>query len=262
MLALSSSDSDLKQHERQLQLVTEDGMIPIIDDGSRIQYYSITNADWILGTLHVKKAFQNIKHFNQPRLSYWVTFPRMNKDREDVMVDCFRRPFSTAEPIDIFSQRDGGIWIPGFIDGEPRQCAVTVGYRVRIEHDNEEAILDNIPPWRLRRRFPPGCPVQVYQGLERGWVQAVVHSLAAADSSPPPLPPLGQTSPGGVHDSNAKCPNTSGYWMNVPIVEGPTFWGMKGKVIEDDPEWVPSYFVRLIQAGVDEPMSPFSAITI
>jgi hypothetical protein len=245
MLALSSTTTDLERYEMQLELIKENNMMPIMVDQSRIEYFSVTNRQWILATLHVTMFFKD--SLSRPTLSYRVTFPRMGKDRTDVMVDCFRSPFAMAEPIDIFSKREEGAWIPGVIKGKPPPWAVTVGYRVSLEH--EDMILDNVPPGRLRRRFPPGCPCLVYRGVERGWVRAMVHMQA--DTSDISVPPLGNFSPGGAQ-AHAEYSLALRYWVNVPIIE--MEWHS-----EDEAELVPSYFVQLISdAQGDDPRSPVS----
>jgi hypothetical protein len=223
-----------------ISAIKEHDMTPIMEGESRIEYYSTNNAQWILATLQVKLVLQQINDVDWRSLSYQVTLPRTGQTREDVMIDCFRSPFLRAEPVDIFSRRDGGVWIPGFICGEPAPGAVTLGYSISLEDDGE--ILNNILPGRLRRRFPPGCPVKVYRGPEVGWVQAVVPSQAETDSlaigrSAAPLLPLGPRSPGDDDTHATK------YWVNVPIIKEPAQLGMDGNV---DPEWVPSYRVMLM----------------
>jgi hypothetical protein len=248
MRALASCGSDMEQHQVQLELIKEYGLIPIMEEDSRIEYYSSANATWMLGKLQVKVV-------DQLRLYYQVTLPRVNQTRQDVLLDGFRSPFTRAEPIDVFFQHNQGVWIPGFIDGKPRSGATTIGYRISLESNG--GVLDRVPPGRLRRRFPGGCRANVYRGTKVGWVQAVVHSLADAniDSSAAPLLPLGPRSPGGDDDAQGEGSNASRYWFNVPIIEEPIRSGMKGKV---DPEWVPSYLVRLMGHGPDDPSSQLS----
>lgn len=241
---LSSQEDDL-----EAQVINENGLFPLMEKMSRIEYYSSTNADWICATLssNVVHERKDASSSLQGRLAYKVFLPR-DQEREDVPVDCFRRPFSEGEPVEIFSNRLSGVWIPGSIVGKQSPGATTIGYRVKVEGDGEDEgmILDHVPPRRLRRWFPPGCLVYVYRGPQHGWQEAVVHQDAvvhalsgpaacAEHPSNQPPNPLGPFSPRSGPTRADSNQNALVWWTHVPVcVEGP----------DTDPEWVPSYFVH------------------
>merc|ERR1712014_116029 len=148
----------------------------------------MSNGTWVPGTLLLRRKTAGVvrphnftqtpKGIGLASITYNVKLPKVDKPREDVPIDAIRPRFCQAELVDVFSKRDHGTWLPGCIIGHPPQWASTLGYRVMIEC--EGIILEKVPPLRLRRRFPPGCGVEVYRGSSHGWVPAVVHSLAGA----------------------------------------------------------------------------------
>jgi len=95
-------------------------------------------------------------------------------------------------------------------------------------------ILEKVPPMRLRRLFPEGCPVEVYRGAERGWVPAiVVHPRVSEDRYPEPLSAF-SPGHGRAQDDRKMHP-----WVMVDIAEDTDDdkMGLSGAV--------PSYLLRL-----------------
>jgi len=114
-------------------------------------------------------------------------------------LDMLRAPFQSAELVECYSKRNGGQWMLGSIDG-PRSPGYNLkSYKVRVEgQDNvPPMLLDSVPSWRIRRRFPPGSSIEVYCGPSLGWMKRVVHAVAAEFSAEPPVP-LSVFSPGST----------------------------------------------------------------
>jgi hypothetical protein len=227
--------------EREREIINSLTYFP---DGADIEYYSTSNGNWLPGSvvLSLKNKYGN------PKLQYDIIFPRSNKNREDVPVDCLRKRFAQAELVEVYSKRNEGEWLPACINGQPAAWAVTLGYRVQVEEAG--IVLENVQPWRLRRRFPAGCGVDVFRE-GRGWDRAVVHSLAdsAQAAGHPmalkPVPKLSSTSPCGPHDmeANNHVP-TWAPWTYIPVFEEAAGEEGNTSVEADEPEWIPSYNVR------------------
>jgi hypothetical protein len=173
-----------------------------------------------------------------PTIRYDVHVARETEQRKNVSLDTFRPRFQDAEMIYVFSQSHG--WQAGIIKGQPAAGWVTLGYNVWVERS--KIILQSVPPARLRRRFPSGCLVDVYRGSSRGWMPAVVHSVAG-DGHPKAseaAPPLSCFSPGGSLDRKPFV-----VWLCIPVFE--ELADGSGNVPAAnllEPEWLPSYLVR------------------
>lgn len=128
--------------------------------GSYVEYYSWSNRKWLLG------VFQGAHRHER---GFIVDIIRGQR-RFNVRLDCLRSPLLDGELVEVFSKSKG--WLPGVVNGhqDPRK-AVRLGYDVKAAGRS----LQNIPPERLRRRFPCGLCVEVWQGPSIGWVSATVH---------------------------------------------------------------------------------------
>jgi len=193
-----------------------------------------------------------------PHFQYCLQVEGEGQILSDMPIDAFREPFQYVQLVQVFSKRGKGSWLNGAIAGSSNHG----GYRVYVE--DLEMYLDNVSPVRLRSRFPASCAVWVYRGPLRGWIPAVVHSIAAAQPPAPEAldvpPPISQeNSPGGcTMDLGQLMRNTSGDdqttprddpmhqpWQYVPIVEEETaraYWHDYGQ--EAEPQWTPSYLLR------------------
>jgi len=180
------------------------GVLPLLPDGSKIEYFSRRNKIWVPGRLEV--SVENLSPIVGPQVSYNVhTFPgtARGRTRKDVPLNSFRRPFQEGEELEVFSRSRGSRWVPCTMrcpeessEEEPKKSDGW-GYRYQVSLDTvdgswgwEEEVLERVPPSRLRRRFAPGTQVWLYRGPEQGYCSAVVDPAAAAAINPDDLSEL------------------------------------------------------------------------
>jgi len=202
-----------------------------------VEYYSSSHKVWVQGVLHLQ-----LIEDPEPRPCYCVAVKKGAQMRVDVPVDAIRPKMCQGEPVELYSRRNNGQWVAGFIVGEQSRGATTLGYRAQIEHSGVD--LDHVPAMRLRRRFLKGTAVEVYRGPPHGWRPAVVHSEAEQcedDDDGMALPSRlhKEKSPGDVKGDNPQLR----VWNFVPIFEEDG--DMKGRPDQEAaPEWVPAYYLR------------------
>jgi hypothetical protein len=241
---------------------------PALEDGSCVEYYSAANSTWVPGVVHIAVEKEDDSDGAALLAIYNVALSKGSQLRECVALNALRPQFQQAELVDIFSRRGGGMWAPGSITGATGFSATTVGYRVHVEEQN--VVLDKVPPSRLRRRFLSGSAVEVYRGAARGWCPAVVHSagcqgIPVQSSSQlagagPEAPPTDTVIPGDTPATEGDVENPAQAtaarshdlliaqrWVNVPLYEEAA--GQEGRSSAPLPaepqEWVPSFLVRL-----------------
>lgn len=151
---------------------------PAYDDGQQIAYFSRTHQQWMCGTIESEVCSNNV---GSPRLrvSNNVTISQGGQFRADVGLDALRAPFRPGELVEVFSGRRDGIRLAARISAEQRPAPSVVGYQVQVDGSGE--VFTNVPPLRLKRRFPRGQLVEVYRGPELGWQSGQVHQAASMD---------------------------------------------------------------------------------
>lgn len=224
--------------------------LPAYDDNQAMEYWSATTKRWVRSTL---RTFAR-RGQGPPIFVYSIVVAE--QVRLDVPLDTIRRPLEAWESLEVFSQRNGGEWLPARVEGHQVASATKLGYRVRLiaEDGALGAVLERAPSARLRRRFAGGAKVEVYRGSVRGWEEARVSAGAGSDSWKVP-PPLSRVSPGasksfgeapedaaeidrrgsprGSPRSQAELDAATAAWTEVPIT------GSGG-----EEEIVPSYLLR------------------
>lgn len=226
------------------------------EDGQRVEYFSVMNRVWMVGTVHTDVAISG-GHHPQPYMRYDVTLSN-GQLREDVGLEVLRSPFRSGEPVEFSSGQEVHLRLAGVIDTDQWSAPSMLGYRVVIEETAQS--FTNIPLLRLKRRFPRGSYAEVYRGTEIGWQMAKVHHTASADGCEAECLPL-PTLPGSVaagtgllaHADAELTPravpqsvvSTLGIWTAVPICQESEILGIEA---EEDatPEYVPSYLLRTL----------------
>jgi len=150
---------------------------PFMEDGEKTEYYSSTHKRWMAGTVIVAPRPGTMAD-PAPTVVYNVKLG-FSQLKQGVGLDLLRRPMDRGELVEIFSKKNGGMWLAAVINGPQVAGATTVGYQVRLNESND--VLEMIPAVRLRLRFPAGQDVLVYQGWEQGWVRGTVDASAPAD---------------------------------------------------------------------------------
>lgn len=182
----------------------ESSVLPLLPDGTLVEYFSRTKRIWVHGLLEV--TVENRSPLVGPQVSYNVrTLPGTPKERvrKDVPLNSFRRPLQEGENLELFSRSRGSRWLPCRLSS-PEESSPTEehkmsngwGYRYQVLLDVAEGLLpmeqvsERVPPSRLRRKFPPGMEVQLYRGPEIGYRSAIVDPAAAAAIDPDDLTEL------------------------------------------------------------------------
>lgn len=183
----------------------QDGVSPLLPDGSTIEYFSRTKRIWVPGLLEVN--VESHSPIVGPQVSYNVrTLPGTPKERvrKDVPPNSFREPLQEGEELELFSRSRGSRWVPCRLSGpqaeaeEDKKGRNSWGYRYKVRLDlaaegtplTDDQVLERVPPARLRRRFPPGSRVSMYRGPDVGYCPAVVDPAAAAAVNPDDLTEL------------------------------------------------------------------------
>jgi len=154
---------------------------PAYEDDDVVEYYAVKQEQWILARMQVDLQRPSLQNVPSGNIHYNVLIGQVSKQlRQDVPLDVLRPPLDRGEPVEVFSLRGGGSWLPAFIDVE-QPGDTNLGYNIRLHPGGQE--LRRIPSTRLRRRYPSKMVVRVYKGPDLGWARMVVHPLAGKDGS-------------------------------------------------------------------------------
>lgn len=169
---------------------------PLIDDGQRIEYFSLSHKRWMPAIMQVEYSLSGNADAGKS-IIYHADLGHGSKHL-NVPLDCVRRLFSPGELVQVYSHRQGGEWLAAEIYGAQGLIPTNVGYTVRLT--GSQQVLENIPSARLRHRFPPGMQVRVLRTCDRSWVKGVVADTAPDDG-------IGAKSiPVGVSDDTTRLP--------------------------------------------------------
>ncbi|CAE8584018.1 unnamed protein product, partial [Polarella glacialis] len=178
---MPDDEADLEAAAAALAL--EDARPEFIDayaTDARLEYWSETHSQWITAKV-TGTGYSN----GDGQLVYNLLVGASNQPRMCISIDALREPLKAAEPISVYSSREQK-WFHALVEGPQSISATTVGYMIRILDMKDEAeILANVPSARLRRRFPNGSLVEVFQGQLKGWVSGTV--AADAEEVAPPV---------------------------------------------------------------------------
>lgn len=245
------------------------GVMPLLPDGSMIEYFSRKKKIWVPGRLEV--SVENLSPLVGPQVSYNVhTLPGTSRERtrKDVPLNSFRRPLQEGEELELFSRSRGSRWVPCHLrspeESSEEEPKVSDGWGYRFQvcldpaegvgpSEEQQQILERVPSTRLRRRFAPGTQVWLYRGPEQGYRSAVVDPAAAAAINPDDLseleaafsmgPAVGGTllstmsgaSVGSIF-SEFSMPAVTGAAMSVAILR-PVMLGAPDPSDSSDEEW-------------------------
>jgi len=166
------------------QIMLPDSAYLLYDNGADVEYFSTTNWSWLRGSLKVTASAPEVDG-GAIQVAYHVTVTLGQgryQVRDNAVPATLRAPFRTDEPVEVFSRRRGGEWVPGRVHGRHNFASTSLGYCVRLQGGDGAVpmVIDHVPPHRVRRRFAPGSKVEVYRGLALGWRRARVADGAAA----------------------------------------------------------------------------------
>lgn len=256
------------------------GLHPAFQNGDVVEYYSPTHKIWLVGVMQLE--MEKSKKIQKMVFTYNVYLKKSGQIRHRVPLDMIRAPFQPTELIEVFSKRNAGQWLTGAIRGPVATGSIMKGYKVFVDKQegSPEMLLEKVPSWRVRRRFPPRSNIEVYRGPLHGWMPGVVHSVITEFAAEPPVA-LSPFSPGCSDDPEPFVPEVPGQqppqvanessdwhredaatvcgstvagdegvsvlpWMQVPVyVEewDEAEWGHDPDL--ERAQWVPSYLIRM-----------------
>jgi len=242
----------VRDEDGGLVLEEEEG-IPIMQHGSRVEYYSKTHKRWMMGTLEVKQLPGTL--LKDPEITYSVnvhTGGTKMQRRENVTPDTFRAPLAQGDRVEVFS-RSRGEWLTGLLEGMQHNPGLN-GYRVQMDDDTMSGegkdggrIFEKVPANRVRRHFDVGSVVSCYRGPVEGWQVGFVEStpegsetmleqfgpaLEGRSKSTSSFQTLAEAEEGAVQDG----PNSPQPWSFVAFKE----------VDKEAVQFVPSYLVYVM----------------
>jgi hypothetical protein len=152
---------------------TKASLISIYGDGDSVEYFSLRNQQWLIGTVRVTAKGHEVR--------YDVQLPRGGHRRINVALDLLRPPLISGERVECgpLTPIVNGIvdvgadpqWQRGIVKNPEFSRATITDYLVMLEGGRGSA---TVPSAQVRRHFPPGAFVQVYRGATQGWTDAEV----------------------------------------------------------------------------------------
>jgi len=144
-------------------------------DGQSLEYYSPTRKTWLQAQVENCRPQQHSTVASETLLDLKLG----DKFRPSICIAQVRFPLKQGELCEFYSAIDKR-WVKAVVTGAQKSFATRSGYCVRLLEAAGAGRVDrlteipNLPADRLRRRFEPGSLVEVYRGVEEGWVMAVV----------------------------------------------------------------------------------------
>jgi len=141
------------------------------DDKCHIEYFSETHAKWLQGIIY---GSGRLLHREQAFPSYALILGGGARKQLHDFVDLgsLRRPFKAEDRVSV--QAAGQEWRPAVVIS---RRSFPLGYRVELLQTRPaERVL--VPAELVRPRFLQQEEVEVYEGMEHGWVPGVVESEA------------------------------------------------------------------------------------
>lgn len=220
-------------------------VVPAYEDDDVVEYYAVKQEQWILARMQVDLQRPSLQSVPSGNIHYNVLIGQVSKQlRQDVPLDVLRPPLMQGEPVEVFSLRAGGSWLPAIIDRE-QPGDTNLGYNIRLHPGGQE--LRRIPATRLRRRFPAKQVIRIYKGPDLGWTRMIVHPLAGKDGSEVRGLRIAEATP---HLQSKSTPAEA--WALVPVCrEMDIPEEDSGSEDEFDPtkipepDWLPSYLVKM-----------------
>lgn len=142
-------------------------------DGATVEYFSMRNQQWVVGRVHVALCGGGAR--------YDVHLPRSGQRRLGVALDLLRPPLRAGEPVEcgpltpmvngLIAVGEEPEWQRGAVTKPEVSRAAVTDYVVLLEGARGSA---TAPSHQVRRYFQPGSRVEIYRGIELGWLRAEV----------------------------------------------------------------------------------------
>jgi len=189
--------------ERRERLQPGQMLLPL-EDGERVEYYSATHSLWLGAAIDMERKIR--QPLDPKKVLVDVVLSHNSMIRTGVNLWQVRRPLRHGEFVSFFSPKHQS-WLRAVTSGPQSDTNTTRGYTIHLlDNDhlpgNTGQVIPNVPAKRLKRRFPPGCLVEVYQGVEKGWVPGIVEGVHDFSNSPRRSRTLSHVSLEGPSSSN------------------------------------------------------------
>eukprot|EP00442_Polarella_glacialis_P004778 CAMPEP_0115069906 /NCGR_PEP_ID=MMETSP0227-20121206/12816_1 /TAXON_ID=89957 /ORGANISM="Polarella glacialis, Strain CCMP 1383" /LENGTH=291 /DNA_ID=CAMNT_0002456357 /DNA_START=405 /DNA_END=1280 /DNA_ORIENTATION=+ len=177
-LCLALADAELREEQAPSmtpRLAVTDGVHEAYELNEPVEYYSRTHHTWAPGNINSPGLFDSA---GLP--SYQVLLRGNRQVRNAVDLHHLRRHFQDGESVTILCDLDLQFHV-AVIEAQ-ENTSHWLGHQVRIlQVTTGDPVRHRVPSERLRRRFPAGHHVEVYQGGSQGWVAA---RIAATTKEP------------------------------------------------------------------------------
>lgn len=190
----------------------ESNFFAAYSSGDKVEYFSATQGKWLLGEVHVQPVR------GKTPFVYSVTLYRLAQQLPHVEQEMLRLPFAAGEPCELWSSSEER-WIEAEIVGMEAGSTPVRQYKVQCLSGDPLLVQASM----LRRCFPEGSQVRVYQGATQGFCHARVAGPSEA-FRPNLEAQQSRTAPDGPLD----------YHVMVPILKA-----------SREKATVPSFFLRL-----------------
>jgi len=159
--------------------VLETAFLPLRtgSDSCLVEYFQLNECRWVEAMVGARLSMRPT--YSRPDLHYWVQVAGTGQVVDVVAVDCFRDQLRAGEPVEVWFEN-------GWFAGEVAEGAASDGlvlprlesfYEVSLLMDPPGTPCINVSALRVRRRYIPGNPVEVYMGAEAGWRSARVATV-------------------------------------------------------------------------------------
>lgn len=146
----------------------ESNFFAAYSSGDKVEYFSATQGKWLLGEVRVQPVR------GKPPFVYSVTLYRLAQQLPHVEQEMLRLPFAAGEPCELWSSSEER-WIEAEIIGMEAGSTPVRQYKVQCLGDPLV-----VQASMLRRCFPEGSQVRVYQGVTEGFCHARVAGASEA----------------------------------------------------------------------------------
>eukprot|EP00913_Durusdinium_trenchii_P027600 g25888.t1 len=147
-------------------------LFPAYSGGDRVEYFSATQEKWLLGEVNVQPVRGKMPFV------YSVTLHRLAQELLHVEPELLRLPFSAGEPCEIWCF-DEQHWIEGEV--LCMEAGSTPIRRYKVQPQGGDPVV--LEASMLRRCFPEGSQVRVYQGATHGFCHARVAGVRCESCS-------------------------------------------------------------------------------
>lgn len=149
-----------------------DGSHVFVHTGDGVEYFSDRHKTWLAASVRVKMKPGSS---DAPEAQYDLKLGLTAQPRLAVPLSSMRPPLRRGEPCFFFVDDK---WLPAIVTAKDAKSSI-IGYTIHIV--DHKLDVPCIQANRLKRRYPSGSRVEIYRGLDEGWLPAVVQAELRPD---------------------------------------------------------------------------------